>query len=308
MNRNHLLYFTLSSIPITVVLIYLLSCLIILRILITPERISTVQIPEYYQPEDIQEVAINSSNDGVQIHGWLIEAPSNKVIILIHGIHGSGWHCQAPDYVYAYHQAGFNVLLFDLRGHGISGGDYTGLGIVEQNDISDITNFLLDEGFKPGQIGVHGTSYGAAVALLAAPAIPEIAAVIADSSFADIHEVIGGELQRVTGLPAAMAEVMIPGLRLLSISIYSLDIRDSVPEKVISHIAPRPVLLIHSKEDPTIPYEHAQRLLRASAAPVELWTLPGGHTSGVRIECSEKSITYDAYLEKVTHFFKTHLN
>ena len=308
MTRNHLLYFTLSSIPITVVLMYMLSCLIILRILITPERISPIQIPEYYPPDDIQEIAINSSNDGVQLHGWLIKAQSKKVIILIHGIHGSGWNCQAPDYVYAYHQAGFNVLLFDLRGHGRSGGNYTGLGIVEQNDISDITNFLLDEGFKPGQIGVHGTSYGAAVALLAAPAIPEIAAVIADSSFADIRDVIGGELQRAIGLPAAMAEILIPGLRLLSISIYSLDIRDSVPEKVISHIAPRPVLLIHSTEDPTIPYEHAQRLIRSSAAPAELWTLPGGHTSGVRVECREKSVTYDAYLEKVTHFFTTHLN
>jgi fermentation-respiration switch protein FrsA (DUF1100 family) len=146
------------------------------------------------------------------------------------------------------------------------------------------------------------------VALLATPGIPEITAVIADSSFADIREVIGGELQRVIGLPAAMAEILIPGLRLLSISIYSLDIRDSAPEKVIGDIAPRSVLLIHNKEDSTIPYEHALRLIRSSAGPVELWTLPGGHTSGVRVECREKSATYDAYLEKVTHFFSMHLN
>jgi dipeptidyl aminopeptidase/acylaminoacyl peptidase len=183
--------------------------------------------------------------DGVKLRAWLVPARGERIIILIHGSHNNAWGCQASDYVQAYRQAGFDVFLFDLRGHGQSGGNHFGLGQLEQNDVHDVVKLLMKKGFKPGHIGIHGTSYGASIALLATAQIDEVAAVIADSAFANIRDVIGGELERQTDLPSAFAEIFLPGLRLLGLMIYSLDINESAPENIIGRISPRPILLIH---------------------------------------------------------------
>ncbi len=69
---------------------------------------------------------------------------------------------------------------------------------------------LLPRGFAPGKIGIHGTSYGAAGTLLTVSEIREIGAVIADSSFADVRDVISGEMQRETELPSFLETSFFP--------------------------------------------------------------------------------------------------
>ena len=283
-------------------------CWLVLSILITPERITPVKKPAELGFTDIRELSFKSTTDGVTLWAWFVPAKGERAIILIHGIHNNAWGCQTPDYVQAYRQAGFDVFLFDLRGHGQSGGDQFGLGLLEQNDVRDAVELLIEQGFKPGYIGIHGTSYGASIALLATAQIDEIAAVIADSAFANIRDVIGGELKRQTDLPSAFAEILLPGLRLLGLMIYSLDIDESAPENVIGRISPRPILLIHGTEDTVIPYEHAKRLKAAGGAPTELWSIPGNHTPGVRLNCDTISPMRADYLKNITEFFKRYLN
>ena len=282
-------------------------CWLILNILITPERITPAKKPAELGFHDAKELSFISTMDGVPQKAWFVPARGERAIILIHGLHNNAWGCQAPDYVHAYRQAGFDVFLFDLRGHGQSGGDHFGLGLLEQNDVGDAVKLLMEQGFKPGHIGIHGTSYGASIALLATARIDEIAAVIADSAFANIRDVIGGELERQTGLPSDFAEILLPGLRMLGLMIYSLDINESAPENVIGRILPRPILLIHGTEDSIIPYEHAKRLKAAAGESTELWAIPGDHTPGVRLDCDKISPTRTDYLKNVTEFFQTTL-
>jgi len=282
-------------------------CWLILNILITPERMTPAKKPMELGFHDAKELSFISTMDGVTLKAWFVPAMGERVIILIHGIHNNAWGCQTPDYVHAYKEAGFDVFLFDLRGHGQSGGDHFGLGILEQNDVRDIVELLIEQGFKPGHIGIHGTSYGASIALLASAQIDEIAAVIADSAFSNIRDVIGGELERQTDLPSAFAEILLPGLRLLGLMIYSLDIDESAPENVIGRISPRPILLIHGTEDTIIPYEHAKILKAAAGKSTKLWAIPGDHTPGVRLDCEKISPMRADYLEKVTDFFKRYL-
>ena len=144
---------------------------------------------------------------------------------------------------------------------------------------------MLRRGYQSTRIGIHGLSYGAAVALLAAPDFKEIGAVIADSAFADIRDVIVGEIQRETGLSSFIAKLLLPGIHTLARLLYDTDISDSSPEQVIARISPRPVLLIHGTQDTIIPFEHARRLQAASPSNVDLWPLVGyGHTEGIRLE------------------------
>ncbi len=184
-----------------------------------------------------------------------------------------------------------------------------GLGWHERRDVRGAVDLLLERGIKPGRIGVHGTSYGAATAILSAAAIPEVGAVVADSAFADVREIMDREIEMRTGLPAEIVRLLRPGIAFVAQTFYDLDLDAIPPERAVPNIAPRPILFIHGREDKRIPVKHARRLFAASKNPAdELWIHPLGHTDGVRIGKSPKCLgkpspIREAYLSKATAFF-----
>ena len=257
-----------------------------------------------------EEVRFESDVDRIPIAGWLLRSSGDRAIVLGHGLNCYGWSGSQPELAYAYVDAGFHVLVFDFRGHGRSGGDRLGLGWDERRDVRAAVNLLLGRGFEPGKIGIHGGSYGAAAALLAAAAIPEIGGVVADSAFADMRDIMERQIKERTGVPIQIARLLRPGITLVAWLLYSLDFGAIPPERAVPGIAPRPILFIHGDEDHTIPVEHARRFKAASQNPAdELWILPGlGHTEGIRRHgkgCvhGEPSPMREAYLKKVTAFF-----
>jgi alpha-beta hydrolase superfamily lysophospholipase len=73
--------------------------------------------------------------------------------------------------------------------------------------------------------------------------------------------------------------------------------RDVSPERAITEIAPRPVLLFHGGRDLLTPFVHSERLLAAAGSPKSLHRLPRSwHTS---IHPSERS----AYARTLLEFF-----
>lgn len=258
----------------------------------------------------IEEVHFESDGDRIPLAGWFLSSTGDRAIVLVHGLGSHSWEGDLADIARAYVEAGFHVLAFDLRAHGRSGGERLGLGWDERRDVRAAVNLLLRRGFKPGKIGIHGISYGAATALLSAAVIPEVGAVVADSAFADARDVIDGEIERTTGVPAGVSRLLRPGFALVAGLFYSLDFDAIQPERAVPTIAPRPILFIHGSKDQVIPVEHSRRLIVASNNPAnELWIHPGmGHTEGVRLlgePCKERepSPFREEYLKKVTEFF-----
>jgi len=76
-------------------------------------------------------------------------------------------------------QAGYRVVLVDLRGHGQSTGDTIGFGKYEVNDLRQLLDQLQAQGLCDGSIGVMGLSYGATLALHWAAQDTRIRAVVA---------------------------------------------------------------------------------------------------------------------------------
>ncbi|WP_197477202.1 alpha/beta hydrolase, partial [Alcanivorax sp. HI0044] len=54
------------------------------------------------------------------------------------------------------------------------------------------------------------------------------------------------------------------------------------PEERVAHIAPTPLLVMHSEDDPVIPYAHGERLYAAATQPKTFQKLRGGHTESTR--------------------------
>jgi len=291
--------------------LYLGACRWISRsLIVATTRTEHLLTPAQLGFPKAKPLSFKSADDQVVLRGWLLRSPGERAIILLHGLSSHSWEGQAPDVVRAYLDAGFTVLLFDLRGHGDSGGEYLGLGWKDRGDVRAAVNVLLSQGFRPGKIGIHGTSYGGAIAILAAADIPEIGAVVADSAFADVRDVIGAAIESETGIPPRLTKLLRPGQRFMASKLYSINLDGVSPEEAIASISPRPVLLIHGEEDPIIPVEHAVRLKEAAGDGAKLWLLPGRqHTEGVRLapDYVEYSPMREVFLRKVTQFFERYL-
>lgn len=112
--------------------------------------------PVFRRPDEVglaYEDVFFPSQDGVPLEGWFIPAKSNKIIICNHFMPGNRYgyagHSEGfqnfggfevnflPQYK-ALHDAGYNILAYDLRNHGLSGqgnGGNVTIGLREYRDV-----------------------------------------------------------------------------------------------------------------------------------------------------------------------------
>lgn len=290
---------------VTAVAAYCVVSIYIVSASLTPSR---GPCPPGRPPTDLRVEAVEFSNreDGVRLAGWLVPAAGDRAVVLIHGIDSDAWMGAQPDLARAYRDAGLDVLLFDLRAHGESEGERITLGNLERGDIGSAVELLMTRGIPARHIALHGTSYGAAMAIVAAAEIPQIGAVVADSAYADIRDLIATEVGRRTLVPGFIAHwLMRPGIETAARMLYGLDVAGLAPERALARIADRPVLLIHGSQDPVIPPGHATRLKQHAGEAAQLWMLDSmRHTEGVRLgRCSDTpSPRREEFLERVVSF------
>ena len=239
-----------------------------------------------------EEVAF-PSRDGIPLQGWFIPAPQPKAtIVFCHGVMGS----MDPDLRYApwFHERGYNVLMFDFRGHGRSGGDHISWGYHERQDLLGAIDYLHSRGIH--RVGVMGFSLGGAVAMITAPQSPAIRAVVSDGGFAQVRKAIEGGLRtrynlRLLHIPLSTLIVRLAGWRL------GRDLSEADPIRWVSQISPRALLIIHGGQDPYVPTADARRLYEQAGEPKELWIVPEAGHREVDLRRPEE------YRERVLGFF-----
>jgi len=242
-----------------------------------------------------ENVAFPSRDKSITLKGWFLPSEdSQQVVVMVHG----NWQNRDDPSIGTMEIAaglvkgGFNVLMFDLRGYGDSGGSRVGGGYLEKRDLEGAVDYLKSRGF--GRIGVLGFSLGAVTSLLAAAEDADIKAVVSDSSFADLNDIMGPEFARRTHAPRVFLKPILFMIKLM----YGVDFAAIRPIDGLPMIAPRPVLFIHGGADATIPVAHAYRLFEAADNPAdELWVVTqAGHTQSYKSEPQE-------YLKRVIEFF-----
>lgn len=222
-----------------------------------------------------------TTDDGVSLAGWFMPSPAprseRRAVVLVHGLDSHGWAGYHRDAARAYLAAGFDVVVFDLRAQGKSGGERIGLGWQERLDVRAVVDELLRRGLQPGSIGIHGSSYGGGTSVMAAASIPEIGAVLVDCPWADIRLLLADELERKTGFGA----LFVPGVVRLGMWKHGMDLDAHEPVLLAPKLAPRPLLVVVGEADSRIPPQHSTLLFDAAQEPKEIWRMPGvEHTDG----------------------------
>jgi uncharacterized protein len=226
----------------------------------------------------VEDVSFNAT-DGVSLSGWLVRAaPGAPAVVLVHGFKGS--RLDMVPWARVLHEAGFNVLLFDTRACGKSGGATVGLGATEPRDISGAVS-LAEGAFDTPKVAVIGISLGAGASILAAAADARIAAVVADSAWTD-QDI---QLSHLDFVPVGPVRFPLPPYGPAAASaMVGADVTKARPLDVIGRIAPRPVFLIHSADDDnaTTPVTGARALYEAAGEPKQIWIAPrGGHVGAI---------------------------
>jgi dipeptidyl aminopeptidase/acylaminoacyl peptidase len=201
------------------------------------------------------EAVTITADDGVQLAAWLVPRPGAPAIVLLHG-----YPAEKADLlpIAAALAPRFTVLLLDQRYFGQSGGHATTLGLRERRDLRRAIDFLAARGFD--RVGVFGLSLGGAVALMAAADDPRIRAVAAYAPFADLRSLAYG----LYGWLWYLKYPFVGLLRGWSLVFFGHDLTAVSPVRAAAAITV-PVLLVASREDEQIPFEHAERLRRALA-------------------------------------------
>jgi len=247
-----------------------------------------------------ENVSFLSKEDEIDLKGWFFPVDgSDKVIVMVHGvdIHRADPSIGMLNIAAALVDHSYNVLTFDLRGHGQSGGKSGYIGYFEKRDLHGAVSYVKERGFN--KIGVIGFSMGAATAIMTTPENDDINAIVSDSSFADLRDIMVPQFKKRTGLP----RFLLRPLLLMARIFYRLNFLAIKPIESLSDIGHVPVLFVHGDQDETVPVEHARRMYKVSGnTKNQLWITPG--VTHVR-----SFATYSKkYIEKVTAFFDSALH
>jgi uncharacterized protein len=216
---------------------------------------------------DAQEITFTAS-DGVVLTGWFMPPANGVTVIFVNG-HNSN-RSAANAEAWRLRELGYGVLVFDLRGQNRTGGQVT-MGLHEQWDVIAAFNTIAARpDVDPTRIVLYGQSMGGATSILAMAQLPTARALIVDTAYTSVIDVVSaGSVQR--GFPPQVGHLVMWWVNQKS----GFDLYQVRPIDVVGQIQ-QPILFMHGTEDSTIPYEHIERLYAAANDPKVLYTVEGG--------------------------------
>ena len=236
-----------------------------------------------------EAVSFPTEGDDV-LRGWYIPATSaDRAIVTAHGCGTDrrGLLKILP----ILHEAGYHVLMFDAREHGVSDGNGRGCsaGVREHRDILAAIEFLVHER-DITEVALVGASQGASAVLMAAPQSDTVRALVVESPFVDLQTLLedGGVPGWLAGPLASATLLSQRGARVLSPIERARQIEV-------------PTLVMHGGRDRTVPPRHGKAVYDAlGSVEKELWMPEDAHHVHLY------NLEPQAYAERLRAFLESH--
>lgn len=255
------------------------------------------RVPIFFSPAALgspqEDVEIPS--DGLTLRGWWVPVPEPKACaILVHG-----YLMNRSELAVVAHKLalqGIACLLLDLRAHGRSGGNKSGLGRAEERDVSAAIKFVREK--HPGvPLILYGSSMGAAACAFAARANPgEVAALVLDSCYGKLSEAVLGWWRFLGGKPLAviLGPSVVVCAPMAGFNPFTVDVANSLKELDI------PILLLHGDKDNLALPSEAKRNLEAAGSKAQIvWFAGCGHSEGRWVHPQRYDAAVDAFLREI---------
>lgn len=248
----------------------------------------------FYKIDDLKvhtEVVQFSGANGVSLSGLYLAPPKIKssellkrpIVVQFHGnAQNLTSHFASLYWLLNY---GYDYFIFDYEGYGDSEGHPS-----PKNTVQDGLAALdwVQKRFPGRPMVIVGQSLGGAVAMRAVIDSKNkypIALLVVESSFDSYRAIARDVLSRswLTWLFQPLAYVFVSNAQ--------------SPGEKIAEISPIPMLVIHGKKDPIVPYRFGERIYAAAHDPKELWSYESpGHV--VAYEADNGALR-EKFLEKL---------
>ncbi len=234
--------------------------------------------------------------DGLTLRGWYCPTPGHRrLIVLVHGMGGS--RDEMARLGRDIHRHGYDVLVFDLRGHGLSDRSRLYMGGRERADLRAVVAWAIGQGYPADRVGWLGYSMGASTLLMEAAQNGYIRVAVLDSAFGNLPELLNSQLARHSHLPGWFN----PGILAAARLAYGVRTDDLIPIRSATSWGDRPMLLIHGEADSIVPVVQARQLAGAIGPSCQALTLPGVEHVGAYNRYPS------GYIGAVDRFFDRHL-
>lgn len=222
-------------------------------------------------------VKLPSKNNKL-IYGYFA-VPKDSVIGAILLLHGNAGNISDNiSSVETLQKAGFDVLVIDYQGFGISQGEVSHQNLVD--DAESALTYLENKTNKKIPIIILGRSIGGHLAVkIAHDHQSEIKAMVIEGAFTS-HHAVAIAISPFWLQP--FAAILVKSKYKASTLIKEITI---------------PKLIIHSTEDETIPYWMGVELYNKAAEPKEFWQIKGCHICGMYLY-------KDEYIKKLQNLVK----
>ncbi len=215
---------------------------------------------------------IVAGEGGYALHVQLVKnpVPSTRYVLLSHGYTDNRYGCLK--YARIYLDLGFNVIIYDLRGHGENEAVHCTYSARERMDLRALIADSRSRYEGMSLFGLHGESLGAATSVAVLEYHPQVDFVVADCGFSNIRDVLAGGVNRIH-LPGWLVDVASVCARLRYGCGYG-DMRpiDSLADNEV------PILFIHGTADGFILPAHSEAMRRATRGYSEIHLIDGaGH-------------------------------
>lgn len=237
-------------------IIYLLICLMFLlfqnRLIFMPTY-NVYQVP-VRSAHSFANLLIPSVN-GQNISSWFV--PSKDSVGTVLYCRGSkGNMSDDLGVIHAWNKLGYNVMIFDYQGYGVSRGEPSEYNCYDDSEA--VLNWLKNNRLLNKKFIIHGKSIGGAVAAKLAMT-NKCDGLIIESSFTSIPD-LGAK--RFPFIPTML--------------YYN-----EFPTEMLLKSVNAPTLVMHSSEDETIPFSMGQKLFDAVKGEKSFFTLKGEHNESL---------------------------
>ncbi len=227
--------------------------------------------------------------EGMNIRGLLFLPkgdPPFPILCISHGIPAQRAKRDEEGYpllAERFCKEGFATLIFNFRGTGWSQGNFDILGWTR--DLKALIDYLLSfPGLDQNRLNLLGFSGGAAVSVYVASHERQVSSLAICSCPANFKEL--GKVEDILEHARSVGIIREEGFP-QSMEKWFSGFDEVAPERWISMISPRPLLIVHGLKDELVPVSHAKRLYELSGKPKRLVVIEEGLH---RLRTNEKAI------------------
>ncbi|MGB8816625.1 MAG: alpha/beta fold hydrolase [Rhizobiaceae bacterium] len=229
--------------------------------------IARVPVVELALPADfaVERVVLKAEGEP-ELAGWVSPGTAKCGVVLL--LHGRGSNKTAvAERARMLHGGGMSVVMFDLPGHGESGGETRGFGYQEIGAVARMADYIKAR-FPDRKTAAVGASLGAASLVLAQDHFKPDAYVL-EELFTTLQETTAQRM-RLPLLKDAQAKIMLAQLP-WRLGFSADDVRPLDKMATISS----PVLLLAGSDDPFVDPAQTLRIFDAISAPKQLFVFKG---------------------------------